>query len=129
MSEEDGAVDNVSEPLEKAAALLGDGLVLLGLSSQQYRKLRELKEVVADIKPDGEGLQHDRCGLVLVDVRVLLLLLVHLPVLCCAVTACHVMGTAVGANQGGPDARQVCLLTQAGPAGARSAHCLLDATR
>ncbi len=62
MSEEDGAVDVVSEPLEQVGALLGDGLVALGLSGQQYRKLRELKEVVGDIKADGEGLQHDRWG-------------------------------------------------------------------
>lgn len=45
---------------EMVAALRGEGLVVLGLSTQQYRQLGTLREAAGLLSPDLDALKYDR---------------------------------------------------------------------
>jgi hypothetical protein len=47
---------------EMVAALRGEGLVVLGLSAQQYRQLGTLREAAGLLSPDLDALRYDRCS-------------------------------------------------------------------
>uniref|UniRef100_A0A383W4Q6 UDP-N-acetylglucosamine diphosphorylase n=1 Tax=Tetradesmus obliquus TaxID=3088 RepID=A0A383W4Q6_TETOB len=60
-----GAIDKCMEQVE---ALRRDGLVVLGLSSAQYRQLGMLREATANLSTSLDALRYDRCVSALKDV-------------------------------------------------------------